>query len=261
MLGDKLKATRDEQKRIRGEIRRRFGFFISEFSVSGAFGPLDFDDLVRSGQIRITGEDPVGANSGVSRPNQSQPRSASAPVPKVDAGRKNREDSDEAYVIDLCDQVLGQRAIRQHRFPFLMGDGGRPLPVDAYYPGLNLVVEYRERQHTESVQFFDRRMTASGVYRGEQRRLYDQRRRDVLPRHGITVLEVNYFDLAHGRGKRLTRIARRMQVPRIKTGIIQVKPGIEAVTPGDAIAMRTGRGVLIGESSAGSSSEVRTRPC
>lgn len=30
------------------------------------------------------------------------------------------------------------------------------LPVDAYYKELNIVVEYREKQHTEEVEFFDK---------------------------------------------------------------------------------------------------------
>jgi hypothetical protein len=79
--------------------------------------------------------------------------------------------SDESYVIDLCDEVLGEAALRQHRFDYLRGDArpggqGVRLPVDAYYPALELVVEYRERQHTESIPFMDRRMTVSGVDRG-----------------------------------------------------------------------------------------------
>jgi hypothetical protein len=41
---------------------------------------------------------------------------------------------DEAYIIDLCDRVLGRKAVRQHPFDFLRGDPGRPLRVDAYYP-------------------------------------------------------------------------------------------------------------------------------
>lgn len=118
-----------------------------------------------------------------------------------------RKDSDEFYVIDLCDEVLGLKASRQHTFDFLRGDGtpGKRLPVDAYYPELNLVVEYRERQHTESVAFFDRRTTVSGVSRGEQRRIYDQRRRDILPKHGIRLVEISYADLKHDSRKRLVR--------------------------------------------------------
>ena len=121
-----------------------------------------------------------------------------------------RKDSDETYVIDLCDEVLKLQASRQHTFPFLVGDGARPrrLPVDAYYEPLKLVVEYRELQHTEAVPFFDKpdKKTVSGVPRGEQRALYDKRRREVLPEHGITLIEISYFDFMHeGKSKRLVR--------------------------------------------------------
>lgn len=68
------------------------------------------------------------------------------------------------------------------------------------------MIEYQERQHSESVPIFDKRMTVSGVARGVQRALYDQRRRDVLPIHGIQLIEFNYSDFAFGSGKRLKRI-------------------------------------------------------
>ena len=63
---------------------------------------------------------------------------------------------DERYIIDLCDRVLGLTAERQRRFSFLIGDPDargrcRALPVDAYYPSLELAVEFRERQHSEPV--------------------------------------------------------------------------------------------------------------
>jgi hypothetical protein len=117
----------------------------------------------------------------------------------------SRSQSDENYVIDLCDELLQKKAMRQHRFDFLKGDSGARLPVDAYYPDLNLVIEYRERQHTEKVKFFDRRQTVSGMGRGEQRKLYDQRRREVLPKHGIKLIELGYSDFAHTSTKRLIR--------------------------------------------------------
>ncbi len=118
-----------------------------------------------------------------------------------------RKDSDEFYIIDLCDEVLGLKASRQHTFDFLQGDGtpGRRLPVNAYYPKLNLVVEYRERQHSESVAFFDKKNTVNGVSRYEQRRIYDQRRRDILPEHGIRLVEISYADLKYDSRKRLVR--------------------------------------------------------
>lgn len=83
-----------------------------------------------------------------------------------------RSASDEAWIIDLCDAVLGQKALRQHRFPFLLGDPNRRgrkahLPVDAFYPDLKLVIEYHECQHSKPVRFLDRRPTVSGVPRGQ----------------------------------------------------------------------------------------------
>ncbi len=86
-----------------------------------------------------------------------------------------RDTSDEWYVIDLCDEIIGKQGNRGHRFDWLLGDvgkqGGRAkLPVDIYYHHLGLVIEYRERQHYEAVPHFDRRSTVSGMNRAEQRR-------------------------------------------------------------------------------------------
>ncbi len=94
---------------------------------------------------------------------------------------RSRNLSDELYVIDLCDEILEEKGKRQHRFDFLRGDPGKHgrstrLPVDAFYESQKLVVEYMERQHAESVPFFDRRLTVSGISRGEQRKRYDERR-------------------------------------------------------------------------------------
>lgn len=116
----------------------------------------------------------------------------------------NQKNRDEDYVINLCDEILDMKAERQYRFDFLLGDTGVRLPVDAYYPSLNLVVEYRERQHTESVKFWNK-PTASGIPRDEQRARYDERRRKVLPEHGIRLVEISYSDLKYGSNKRLIR--------------------------------------------------------
>lgn len=115
------------------------------------------------------------------------------------------KDRDEDYVIDLCDNILGEKASRQHRFPFLVGDSGSKLPVDAYYPNLNLVIEYYERQHTENVSIFNRKITVSNVERNEQRRIYDERRKKVLPEHGIKLVIINYSDFDYDNQKRIKR--------------------------------------------------------
>ena len=112
---------------------------------------------------------------------------------------------DEDYILDLCDELLGCRAERQHRFSFLRGDSGRCLPVDAFYLELGLVIEYRERQHSEAVAFFDRRLTVSGMSRGEQRARYDQLRRDVLREQGLHLIELTVTEFLHTGRKRLRR--------------------------------------------------------
>ena len=138
----------------------------------------------------------------------------SSPINKTtsEPRKSPKKDSDESYIIDLCDEILNSKASRQHKFDFLRGDlnsQGRSvkLPVDAYYQKLELVVEYRERQHTEEVNFFDKpnKMTVSGINRGEQRKLYDQRRRDILPEHGIRLIEISFDDFNHDRQKRILR--------------------------------------------------------
>jgi hypothetical protein len=126
--------------------------------------------------------------------------------------RNARATSDEAYVIDLLDDLVEQKAQRQHRFDWLLGDPGRgarraQLPVDAFWPDLRLVVEYRERQHDEATPFFDKPavMTVSGVHRGEQRRRYDARRDELIPAQGLRLLVVTADQLASNARGRLKR--------------------------------------------------------
>lgn len=129
---------------------------------------------------------------------------------------KKRDKSDEHYVVELSSRVLNQNKedVRtQHGFEFLRGDVlkngvlmenvGRKLPVDVYYKKLNLVIEYWERQHTEQVKFFDGKKTCDGRTRAEQRVIYDQRRKDLLPKNGIKLVIIKYSDF--GETKRLRR--------------------------------------------------------
>jgi diadenosine tetraphosphate (Ap4A) HIT family hydrolase len=109
-----------------------------------------------------------------------------------------RSDSDEKYILDRVAEVLAEPDYRwQHRFPTLVGDPGRdgrprPLPVDGYFPRHRLVVEYWERQHSAGVPIMDEGLTVSGVSRGHQRRLYDQRRQAWADAHGLRLVILDY---------------------------------------------------------------------
>lgn len=136
--------------------------------------------------------------------NYSRPKEVVEKKEKEESkARAKTTDRDENYVLDLCDEVLNLKGSRQHKFDFLTGDSGRKLPVDIFYKEHNLVIEYREYQHTNAVKHFDKpdKMTVSGVHRGEQRKIYDQRRRDVLPAKGIKLIEIDYTDFTHSKNR------------------------------------------------------------
>lgn len=159
----------------------------------------------------------------------------SAPPAKADVPTTGaRAASDEAYVIDICDEILGERGSRQHCFPWLLGDPGqrgsrRQLPVDAYYPRHEIVVEYRERQHDEPTPFFDRRQTVSGVGRGEQRRLYDERRETEIPAHGLRLVIIRPRQLDSDSRGRLRR-TKGLDAPAIRH-ILQEEASDDPASP------------------------------
>lgn len=134
------------------------------------------------------------------------------PLPKAIIQSEKSSTKDEHYVLDICDKILRQTSLRQHKFDFLFGDPNSngstaKLPVDAYCEKLQLVIEYRERQHMESVTFFDKphRLTVSGVHRGEQRKIYDERRRKLIPKNNLILVEISYTDFNYDNQKRIIR--------------------------------------------------------
>ena len=122
-----------------------------------------------------------------------------------------RTKSDEKYVLDLAAEVLAEPDYRwQHRFPTLLGDPGqdgrpRPLPVDGYFPRHQLVIEYWERQHSAPVPIMDEGTTVSGISRGHQRRLYDQRRQAWAKANGLRFVILDYRGFETAQQGRLQR--------------------------------------------------------
>lgn len=208
-------VPKNEQKKIRDEMRA-IGFFGGR-----DFGIKDmtvekFEDLISRGLIMITGLELAKSSAPTTYMLEAE-------LGKSSRTHTNRPtsntDRDENYIINLCDEVLGLTASRQHTFDFLRGDTkdgklGKTLPVDAYYPSLNLVIEYHEMQHTHDSPFFNRKATVSGVGRGEQRRIYDERRKLVLPQHGIQLIIFDFSEFEYGSGKRLKRTDNDIEVVR-----------------------------------------------
>jgi diadenosine tetraphosphate (Ap4A) HIT family hydrolase len=148
--------------------------------------------------------------------------------------------SDEKYILDLVSEVLAEPDYRwQHRFPTLLGDPGKdgqrtPLPVDGYFPRHRLIVEYWERQHSAPVPVMDEGMTVSGVSRGHQRRLYDQRRQTWAEANGLRLVILDYrgFDTDKlGRLRREPARDRQIVAVALRAAGVLGEPGIRGFDP------------------------------
>ncbi len=196
------RSPEDKQKSIRNKLRE-MKLYWNDFAKGIPYTVESLERFVKSGILTIIDKKDIGATTVTSEEKNEQYSYIVKPSIEIISKSKGREKSDEYYVIDLCDEALGIKASRQHKFKFLVGDAGRRLPVDAYYEDLKLVIEYYERQHTEAVKFFDMKMTASGVTRDEQRKINDARRKEILPKHGIRLIVISFSDF--GKSKKLKR--------------------------------------------------------
>lgn len=94
----------------------------------------------------------------------------------------------EKECIELFKKILGTQNVKtQHKFDFIVGDKGTKLPVDAYFPEYNLVLEYMGRQHYEDIPLMNRKPG-----RKEQRKRYDKLRIKKLKENNIKLIKVKY---------------------------------------------------------------------
>lgn len=115
-----------------------------------------------------------------------------------------RVNSDEHYVLSLCEKIVGRKALRQHTFDWLRADPDargqrRRLPVDAYWPELSMVALYRESPPRAPIVVED-----GPPSRAMLRYIYDERRRTEVRVWGMGLIDVCSDQLAH-RGTRLLR--------------------------------------------------------
>ncbi|MCL5130206.1 hypothetical protein [Algibacter sp. L4_22] len=127
------------------------------------------------------------------------PNEAITAVSKKEKSKAQRENSDEFYILDLCDELLSEKSSRKHTFPFLLGDMHKrgktrtKLSLPGFYKEANLVIEFAEKQN-EVDQDSDKLdvMTVSGITRSEQIKKYNKRRKDVLDKKDINLVEIDY---------------------------------------------------------------------
>lgn len=105
--------------------------------------------------------------------------------------------SDENYILELCDELLGVKSTRQHTFGFLKGDlhqngsSRTKLPLDAYFHKLKLVLDFVDRPYSEEKAEEMERLTVSGVTRAEQRKIYRERKRTELKTKNLLLIELD----------------------------------------------------------------------
>lgn len=124
------------------------------------------------------------------------------------------KDADASYILNLCDLLLEETSFRNYRFPFLVGDRGKALPVAAYYSTLNLVIEYHEGPYQGYPG-----VSAANSGRSNELYRYGQRKRDVLLEQGISLVELYAADFTHdarGRLKRFSEPVRSVLQPRLE---------------------------------------------
>lgn len=127
-------------------------------------------------------------------------------------------EKDVNYVIDLCDEIIGENANRHKRFWFLLGELHKDektrtrLPISAFYESLNLVVDFREVyvpnkdaevKHVEKDE--DSKYVAGGLSRSELRKIYEQRKADLIPKHKINYVVISNTDFTCDKQNKIIR--------------------------------------------------------
>ena len=131
------------------------------------------------------------------------------------------------YVVELFEELLGPSR-REARFSWALGDrshrtGRRvALPFDAVWEERRLILEVNESQHFEPSRLFDKPsvITVSGVHRGEQRTIYDLRKRRAAHAQGYQVIDVTPEQFASSPGKRPRLLFHREHDLRVVESIL-----------------------------------------
>jgi hypothetical protein len=109
-----------------------------------------------------------------------------------------RANSDEKYLVDMINSLLGKKGSEKQTFDYLLGDLHQDgetrteLPVDLYFWELKLAIEFVNHPKTREqlIPQKQKKMTVSGVTRAEQRVKYFDRKKKVLTKKGMDFVEI-----------------------------------------------------------------------
>ncbi|WP_299218183.1 hypothetical protein [uncultured Aquimarina sp.] len=121
-----------------------------------------------------------------------EPKELISPVTKKEQNLHAIQNSDEYYLVNLCDELLQQKASRKHTFDTLVGNlhkrgkGRTKLPLDAYYEDLKLVLEFfRKNEDTDELDEKEKARKAQIKY-------YNQLKRKAILTKKLRLIEINY---------------------------------------------------------------------
>jgi len=136
---------------------------------------------------------------------QYTPKEVIPEISKKEQNLLDIQNSDENYLINLCDELLGKEASRKHTFDTLVGNlhkrgkGRTKLPLDAYYKDLKLVIEFFRQ--TSTVSELDEKEQA----RIAQIKYYDELKKEAVLAKSMRYMKINFAQFECDENDKLIR--------------------------------------------------------
>ncbi|MBC8756772.1 hypothetical protein H2O64_19010 [Kordia sp. YSTF-M3] len=134
-----------------------------------------------------------------------EPKEVIPEISKKEQHLLDIQNSDENYLINLCDELLDKKASRKHTFDTLVGNlhkrgkGRTKLPLDAYYKDLKLVIEFFKQ--TTAVSELDEKEQA----RIAQIKYYDELKKEAVLNKSMRYMKINHAQFECDEANKLIR--------------------------------------------------------
>lgn len=159
LLREKSRADRTKQKTIRGKIRSKYGFYISDFTFSSdAFTHSEFDRLIQIGRIKIIDEDVTQKISPIIIKQKIEPEKTKVSTIKNESTKNNIDKITWGMCQELSDVILadGLKTLKDSKklsfYDTFSREYGNYLISHLsipYYIGESKVLRDRIKQHSK----------------------------------------------------------------------------------------------------------------